>query len=328
MTTDENGPFDAGLRCALDTTIDSVDTTASPPDEIAEGLQLLGVHTWDDFINLDEAHLSTLQKKANHKLVDISTVAKDKIINLHDLILDSESNGVSDWDDPAWCTWDLHRQHVRVMQRGQQQNVKQHLKCPSGGGSSFGHAHTGPGKSPALVTEKECNAWQRCRASKDSFPILKDDLNHSVWKRDFEAKLKAQKSDRVVAIDFDPHALQESCNIKSCKQQNAHLWTVLLQVLIDDMGRLCVSDHSETRDARQAFLDHQQQQETSECREHSAGALLTDLTTFHLSNHRGTGMSFITEWFAKHQVLNEVAGCTCGCKFVRSVPQPALQSDN
>ena len=58
------------------------------------------------------------------------------------------------------------------------------------------------------------------------------------------------------------------------------------------------------------------------------GALLTDLTAFHLSNHRGTGMSFITDWFAKHQVLNEVAGHMHGCKFVCSVLQPALQSDD
>ena len=142
--------------------------------------------------------------------------------------------------------------------------MKQRLGCLLGAGSGFRHAHVGLGKSSVLVTEKECDAWQRRQALKDSFPILKDNLECIAWKRDFKAELKAQKSDRVVAPDFDPHALRDSCDIKSCKQQNAHRWTVLLQVFVDDMGRLCVSNHSETRDAQQAFLDHQRQQETSE----------------------------------------------------------------
>ena len=72
------------LCFVLDTTIDSVDTRASPPDKIAEGLQILGVQTWDGFIHLNVTHLSMLQKKANHKLADVSAVAnKDKV--QHDL---------------------------------------------------------------------------------------------------------------------------------------------------------------------------------------------------------------------------------------------------
>ena len=79
---------------------------------------------------------------------------------------------------------------------------------------------------------------------------------------------------------------------------------------------------------QQAFLDHQRQQETSERQQCSSGTLLTDLATFHLSNHRGTRMPFITEWFGMHRVLNKVAGNIHGCKFLRSVSQPALCSDN
>ena len=39
-------------------------------------------------------------------------------------------------------------------------------------------------------------------------------------------------------------------------------------------------------------------------------------------------MSFITEWFGKCRVLNEVAGNICGYKFLRGVSQPAPHSDN
>ena len=107
--TNESRPFDAELRFVLDTTINSVDTTTSPPDEIAKGPQLLGMRTWDNFLDLDETHLSTLQKKANHKLVDTSPIAENKIVISHNLILDSEGNDASDWDDPSWYAQDLHR---------------------------------------------------------------------------------------------------------------------------------------------------------------------------------------------------------------------------
>ena len=69
------------------------------------------------------------------------------------------------------------------------------------------------------------------------------------WKREFEAELRVQKLDRVVAPDFDPRALQDSCDSKLHAQQNAYLWTVLLRVFENDMGQLCLSDHVETRNA-------------------------------------------------------------------------------
>ena len=159
-----------------------------------------------------------LRKKANHKLVDVSTVAKDKIIILHNLIMDTKGNDVPDWDNPNRYTCELYRHHVRTIRRAQRQNVKQRLEYPSGAGSSFGHGHAGHGKTLGSVTEKEYDAWQRRRASKESFPILKDDLKYITWKRDFEAELKVQKLDCAIAPDFDPHAMRDSYDIKLYEQ--------------------------------------------------------------------------------------------------------------
>ena len=134
--------------------------------------------------------------------------------------------------------------------------------------------------------------------------------------------------DQVVAREFNPSALRDSHDIKSHEQQNDHPWTVLPRVFVNDMGRLCVNNHAETRDAQQAFLDHQRQQENSKQRECNSGAMLADLTTFLLSNHDGTRMSFITEWFVKHQCLNEMSEGMHGHKFICRVLQQALRSDD
>ena len=81
-------------------TIDLADATSSLPDKITEGLEILGIRTWEEFLDLDGIHLQTLQKNANHMLVDALPVAKDKIILLHNLILDADANGTPDWDNP------------------------------------------------------------------------------------------------------------------------------------------------------------------------------------------------------------------------------------
>ena len=78
------------------------------------------------------------------------------------------------------------------------------------------------------VTEKEHNAWQRRRASKDAFPVLKDDRYCVKWKLKFKAELVVQKMERIVAHDFNPGAIQDSCDAKLYEQQNSYLWTVLL----------------------------------------------------------------------------------------------------
>ena len=89
-----------------------MDATALSPDEITKSLKILGVHTWEDFITLNGAHLGNPQKKANHKLVDVLKVSKDKVILLHDLIMDSKVSRVPDWDNPARHTQELCCQHV------------------------------------------------------------------------------------------------------------------------------------------------------------------------------------------------------------------------
>ena len=83
-----------------------------------------------------------------------------------------------------------------------------------------------------------------------------------------------------------------------------------------------------TRDARQAFLEHERLQETSDCKQYNSGALYEDITNFYLEDHVGTRMSFLTEWFNKYYQLNELAGGIYGYPFVRSTLQYALYSDN
>ena len=137
---------------------------------------LLGIRTWEDFVNLNSSHLQALQKRANRKLVDVSTVSKDKVVLLHNMILDAEAADVQDWDDPQRYAKELCREHTRSVRRKQRQNIAQCLAHPTAGGPILGPSHQS--KLVTTVAEKEYNAWQRRRASRDDFPILKDDMHH------------------------------------------------------------------------------------------------------------------------------------------------------
>ena len=116
-----------------------------------------GVRTWEDFTSLDGSHLQTLQKRANRKLVDVSTASKDKIILLHDVISDAEADDAPDWDDPKRCTKELCREHARSVRREQRQNVVQSLTHSTTGGPILGPSCWS--KSVTTVAEKECDAW-------------------------------------------------------------------------------------------------------------------------------------------------------------------------
>ena len=70
--------FDSALHQVISKTVGEV-------EEIDEGLMTPGIRTWEDFIFLNDIHLDSSQKRANHKLVDTSTVSKDKIVLLHNM---------------------------------------------------------------------------------------------------------------------------------------------------------------------------------------------------------------------------------------------------
>ena len=86
---------------------------------------------------------------------------------------------------------------------------------------------------------------------------------------------------------------------------------VLLRVFKNNMGKMCLDEAMATPDACQVFSKHERLQETNHREQCASGALLRELTNFHLEDHNGTRMSFLTEWFNKHHQLNKLVGGIC-----------------
>ena len=134
------------------------------------------------------------------------------------MVLDAEETDLHDWDDPQRHTRELHCQHTGNVRRGQQPNIAQRLAHPTAGGPSFGPAHRL--RLVAAVAEKEHDAWQRRRASKEAFPVLKDNMHHLKWKPEFLAELRAQKLEHLASQEFCPDDMRNLHGRKLCEQQN------------------------------------------------------------------------------------------------------------
>ena len=136
------------------------------------------------------------------------------------------------------------------------------------------------------------------------------------WKPEFLAELWVQKLERLASQEFNPDNAHDLHDRKLCEQQNDCLWTVLLCVFDNNMGRMCIDTTTATRDACQACMQHEDMQETS-CRKRcNSGELLEELVTFHLENHNGTRMLFLKEWHDKHCPFNKPGGKTHDHEFV------------
>ena len=224
--TPEGSPFDMMLSRVLETAFQGLNTTDSESHEVVGALTEVGVKSWADFLIMGDEEFLDLKRKKKGKLIDVSKLSCKQLRLLHQMIMENFAQDEPHWDDPVTYTREALTECGTNDHLNRRQNALQRLTHPTSGGPAFGHAKSN--KLTMTVTEKECNAWQRRRASKDAFPVLKDDRYYVKWKLKFKAELVVRKMEQIVAHDFDPRAIQDLYDAKSHEQQNSYPWTVLL----------------------------------------------------------------------------------------------------
>jgi len=157
--------------------------------------------------------------------------------------------------------------------------------------------------------EKQLNAWNRKKRSKESFEVLLVDSMYYRWLPEFLSELAVQGLEDIVDKSpiKDPNRITNPFLIELYVQQSKYLWTVLLRVFKNPLGKSCISDNRKTSNARGAFLSHSDHQESSPAQLFSTTQQLTLITTLTLSTHTGTRVEFISNWFENVCLLNDNA---------------------
>ena len=78
------------------------------------------------------------------------------------------------------------------------------------------------------------------------------------------------------------------------KEQKPYLWTVLLRVFKNSLGRIFINKFKETRDARAAYIEHGRLQTTSSAKVYGKSEYLRNLQSLRIDEHTGTRTEYIT----------------------------------
>jgi hypothetical protein len=106
------------------------------------------------------------------------------------------------------------------------------------------------------------------------FDILKDDTHYSTWKQAFEAEIDHQKMSRAIDQNFDETTLTCSFEKQLWKEQKTYLWTILLTVWKNLLGKACISDLIKSKEAQKAYIKHNELQEMAPGKIYDTGEAL------------------------------------------------------
>ena len=100
--------------------------------------------------------------------------------------------------------------------------------------------------------EKMYDAWTQNsgRQNRSAFDILVKDDDFEVWKMKFISEVLHQKIDRVISEDFDPDCITSKYDRTLWDEQVIYMWTVLMYVFQNPLGKASVIEYNKTRDAR------------------------------------------------------------------------------
>jgi hypothetical protein len=313
--------LDPSFADTLERVFDAIDLTAPIPHEIIGGLIHHGVTTWDSFLLMDDEYINQLTRNHRHGSLALSHQSTDLLYNFKQLIWEQIDNKADHALEPTSYTKDMFQQFTMNLLAEKRKRVQQTLNTtttPAFGSNS----------SSKPIGEKKYDSWTRGRRAKESFAILVSDKQYLVWKPKFEAELVHQKLQHVVDPTYDPGLITCSYERLMWTEQVAYLWTVLMHVFQNPFGKSCISDHIHDRNARLAFLDHEDLHATSSSKIYDSGSYLTSLQSLSIRTYNGTRVEFVTEWFERLRLLNEISIRDYSYDFARTVLLSGLTGDS
>ena len=289
---------------------------------IVEGLLSVGVETWDEFLECDVDILRECVLQHKGISIPLPPAKRDRLIYLRQLILQNSIKDYSDWDDTKHYTATTLRNFAQEINKKKQLGIAQTI-------------NTSPfpiGASPIKThDEKVYDAWTRNsgKRNRSAFDVLVKDDDFEVWRMKFFSEVIHQKIDRVISADFDPSCITSKYDKTLWNEQVIYMWTVLMHVFQNPLGKASVIEHHKTRDARGCWFRHLNQQLTSPSKVYKLNSSLIELMIMSILTHAGSRVEFISDWFNKLTLMNDQAtdGNRLGFDFARATLLNAVRDD-
>lgn len=318
---DESFSFDNDFGKLLEDVYSEVKLSSRYTHEIVHGLTSGEIGSWESFLNLCDEDLDMLTKPSRSKPVPISPISRRRLRNLHSMVMENiQENGAQARDIHLYNkeVFNSYCERINLQKRQGLANSAKQNNLPI--------ITSSPIKSPG---EKNYETWSRTcsKKTKDAFETLKEDDQYVVWKPSFTAELEHQKLSHILDPEYNPDAITCSFEKEMVKEQIAYIWTVILYVFKNPLGRACVSEHMDTRNARQAYFDHEKLQDQSPARAFSISIYLNHLTQLSLKGHSGTASDFLATWFEELRKLNEVSKDSLNYDMTKGLLLKAVQGN-
>ena len=302
-------------------------TDDDPDHEIKEAMDHMNVVKWAQFIRMRDEDIQALTKHSRgEQRVEIGLYSKYQLTVLRQMIRENIKAGVTGAREIETYNLDkfIEYEFKYSEEKRQQAPTVTTTVTTQGakGNSNYRHSKS--------ESEKKLEAWQRLKPDKNDFDILRNDGSYEEWKESFASVAEVQTLSRAIDPTFDPKKLTDTHDIELWNKQQAYMWTVLKRVFKNPLGITCYNDFKSTRDARSAYLAHEELQQESPARMFDTGTLITQLKSMHIHDRRGSRVQFISDWFSKMQEFNDITPkqSQLGYHVSRAVLLSALNTDN
>ena len=314
--------LDKELVDFFDRLVPDVDKLSDTPHEIFEGMASQQIRSWLGFQLMGDEIIDDMTKPHRHAPIPLSSNSVRTIRLIKQWIDERFDKEDPDADVSKAYYGDEFIKYVRSINKLKRDGIQQTMQTTSTpiskGPSSF--------KS---IGEKKYEAWNRSsgRRTKASFEILKTDDQYRMWKPLFNAKIAHQKLSYVMDPSYDPSLLTCSYDKELWKEQTAYLWTIMLFVFKNPLGRSCITQHMDTKDPRSVFFTHHRLQEESPAKSFNTSIHLTALNEMNIKGFQGSRVDFIATWFEELRQLNELSTETLSYTMTKGLLLKALQGD-
>ena len=215
--------------------------------EILEGLQRGAIYDFFEFSTMSETDITGLTKIIHSKPEPLGNMSTRRLISLSRMITLAQINNIPDSHLASSYT----RGDLGMFMKDENDNKRAFVAYTTSNTMTPSFTPGTPSKSPG---EKRYEAWTRRKSDKAAFDILKEDKHYSTWKQAFEAEIDHQKMSRAIDPNFDETTLTCSFERQLWKEQKAYLWTILLTVWKNPLGKACISDFIKSKEAQKAYV--------------------------------------------------------------------------
>ena len=314
--------IDEDLVLFLDRILPDVDMMSETTDEMYEGLVSQQIKSWIGFTIMGNEIIDDMRRPHRHNPIPLTSNSIQSLRLIKQWMDERSDNGDPAADDIESYTGADFIAYVRSVNRLKRNGIQQTMNVSG----------TPVSKAPfsqKSIGEKRYEAWNRTigKRTKSSFETLKTDDQYRIWKPIFDAEIAHQKLTHVMDPTYDPTLLTCTFEQELWKEQMACLWTIMLSVFKNPLGRSCVTWYMETKDPRALFFEHHQLQEESPAKSFNTSIHLSTLNKLSIKEFQGSRVDFIATWFEQLRQLNELSNDSLSYTMTKGLLLKAIQGD-